>query len=67
MSNKNAKMRASLKKARSILRGINCMEDQKLQDGAVGWWETSLGADFGEKKLCEVENLIREIYEKDVK
>lgn len=36
---------------REILKGI----DQQEIDSPDGWWETSVGADFGAKKLAEVE------------
>lgn len=46
----------AISKVREILKGI----DQEDLD-PDGWWETSTGAEFGKRKLAEVEELIREV------
>ena len=47
-----------MNKIREILKGID-------QEDSVegGWWETSIGAEFGAKKLAEVEAYIDELIE----
>ena len=40
----------SVNKIREILKGID-----QLDSVEGGWWETSTGAEFGAKKLAEVE------------
>lgn len=45
----------ALERIRIILKGI----DQCEADDKDGWWETSTGAEFGAKRLVEVEDLIR--------
>lgn len=47
-----------MNKIREILQGI---DQQDSVEG--GWWETSTGADFGAKKLAEVEAYIDELIE----
>ena len=42
-----------LKKIKAILRGI----DETETESEYGWWETSAGADFGRKKLLEINTL----------
>lgn len=40
-----------------ILKGI----DQDCCNGKDGWWETSCGAEFGAKKLKEVQDLVKKL------
>lgn len=47
----------SLARARRILNGI----DKTESESGEGWWETSTGAEFGAKKLDQIEGLIREV------
>ena len=47
-----------MNKIREILKGI---DQQDTVEG--GWWETSTGAEFGAKKLAEVEAYIEELVE----
>ncbi len=46
-----------MKELRKILIGID--KDQREDDN--GWWETSCGAEFGAKKLKEVEELFKKL------
>ena len=46
-----------MKELRKILIGID--KDQCEDDN--GWWETSSGAEFGAKKLKEVEALVKKL------
>ncbi|MBY6055357.1 hypothetical protein [Leisingera daeponensis] len=48
-----------IEKVREILDGIDRTESE-----ADGWWETSVGADFGGGKLAELERAIRAEFEK---
>lgn len=43
-------------KVREILNGIDLTET----DDPDGWWETSVGADFGAEKLRQIEAALRE-------
>lgn len=43
-----------LAQVREILKGIDRQEGHHED----GWWETSIGAEFGQSKLREIENLI---------
>ena len=45
-----------------ILKGI----DQDCCNGKDGWWETSCGAEFGAKKLKEVQDLVKKLTLTDV-
>ena len=44
-----------IKKIREILKGI----DKDISQDNDGWWETSTGAEFGAKKLKEIESLVK--------
>ena len=48
---------------RKILTGIDKTEIE--QDN--GWWETSYGAEFGEKKLIELIIAVENIIDKNIK
>lgn len=41
---------------REIVRGIDSIEGY-----GDGWWETSVGAEFGAQKLAELEALVRSL------
>lgn len=43
-------------KVRELLKGINSTECESED----GWWETSAGADFGEAKLEQLIELLKE-------
>ena len=47
-----------MNKIREILKGI---DQEDTVEG--GWWETSTGAEFGAKKLAEVEAYVNELVE----
>ncbi len=47
-----------MSKIREILKGID-----QLDSVEGGWWETSTGAEFGAKKLAEVEAYVEELIE----
>ena len=49
-------------KLNEILKGI----DQDCCNGKDGWWETSCGAEFGAKKLKEVQDLVKKLTLTDV-
>ena len=49
-------------KLNEILKGI----DKDQCDSSDGWWETSSGAEFGAKKLKEVQDLVRKLTLTDV-
>ena len=49
-------------KINEILKGID--KDQCSSDD--GWWETSSGAEFGAKKLKEVQELVKKLTLTDV-
>ena len=49
-------------KLNEILKGI----DKDQCDSSDGWWETSSGAEFGAKKLKEVQNLVKKLTLTDV-
>ena len=42
---------------KTCLEGIDC-------DGGDGWWETSTGAEFGEKKLQQVLSILETHYDR---
>ena len=44
-----------IKKIRETLKGI----DKDICQDKDGWWETSTGAEFGAKKLKEIEDLVK--------
>tara|TARA_R110002124_G_scaffold224852_1_gene390143 strand:+ start:1951 stop:2220 length:270 start_codon:yes stop_codon:yes gene_type:complete len=44
-------------KLNEILKGI----DKDQCDSSDGWWETSSGAEFGAKKLKEVQDLVKKL------
>jgi len=44
-----------IEKTREILKGI----DKDICQDKDGWWETSTGAEFGAKKLKEIEDLLK--------
>jgi hypothetical protein len=44
-----------IEKIREILKGI----DKDISQDKDGWWETSTGAEFGAKKLKEIEDLVK--------
>ena len=44
-------------KLNEILKGI----DKDQCDSSDGWWETSCGAEFGAKKLKEVQDLVKKL------
>jgi hypothetical protein len=46
-----------IKKIREILKGI----DKDISQNPRGWWETSTGAEFGAKKLKQIEDLVKKI------
>lgn len=48
-----------IKKIDEILKGI----DETECDSEDGWWETSVGAGFGAKKLEEIKTLFKELNE----
>lgn len=48
-----------IEKIREILKGI----DKDECEDKNGWWETSYGAEFGAKKLKEIEDLVKEVYQ----
>jgi len=48
---------SALERLRQITRGI---DEQQTHDDD-GWWETSVGAEFGRKKLAELEILVGEL------
>lgn len=45
-----------LEKIKETLKGI---DKDEIED-ENGWWETSVGAEFGKKKLLEILDLIKE-------
>lgn len=47
----------ALARLREITRGIDLYEGESDD----GWWETTTGADFGERKLQELEQLIEQL------
>lgn len=47
----------ALARLRQIVDGID-REECHLGDG---WWETSVGAEFGAARLSELEDLVREL------
>ena len=47
-----------MNKIREILKGID--QEDTIEGG---WWETSTGAEFGAKKLTEVEAYVNELVE----
>ena len=49
-------------KLNEILKGI----DKDQCDSSDGWWETSSGAEFGAKKLKEVQDLVKKLTLTDV-
>ena len=49
-------------KLNEILKGI----DKDQCDSSDGWWETSSGAEFGAKKLKEVQDLFKKLTLTDV-
>ena len=49
-------------KRNEILKGI----DQDCCNGKDGWWSTSCGAEFGAKKLKEVQDLVKKLTLTDV-
>ena len=51
-----------IKELRKILIGID--KDECEDDN--GWWETSTGAEFGAKKMKEVEELVKKLYEQTI-
>jgi hypothetical protein len=46
-------------KIREILKGIDTTELEDIN----GWWETSAGAEFGSRKLAELEELVASVKE----
>ena len=44
-----------IEKIRGTLKGI----DKDICQDKDGWWETSTGAEFGAKKLKEIEELVK--------
>ena len=49
-------------KLNEILKGI----DKDECESSDGWWETSSGAEFGAKKLKEVQDLVKKLTLTDV-
>ena len=49
-------------KLNEILKGI----DKDCCNGKDGWWSTSCGAEFGAKKLKEVQDLVKKLTLTDV-
>ncbi len=47
----------ALRRLREITDGI----DRDETEDEAGWWETSVGAEFGARKLSELESLIRSL------
>lgn len=41
---------------------VKCLEGIESDDVDIGWWETSGGVEFGQKKLAEVLNLIETMH-----
>lgn len=46
-----------LARLHEIVHGI----DRDEVESADGWWETSTGAEFGARKLAELEALVRDL------
>ena len=46
-----------IEKIKEILKGI----DKDISEDKNGWWETSIGAEFGAKKLKQIEDLVKKI------
>lgn len=46
-----------LERLHEIVRGIDATETESTD----GWWETSVGAEFGAQKLAELEALVRSL------
>lgn len=51
-----------IEKLNEILNGI----DKDICQDKSGWWETSCGAEFGAKKLKEVQELVKKLTLTDV-